>query len=190
MSPMQTGNGGEQGRDDGLSAHELGGRPAARLWVYRLLGERPRLWARFLHHYERLRRLPRRARRRLAGGLAGAALLLALSQAPIGAATINVVAGEVEVIDNNKCSLIEAIENADNTTNGQPHNDCAAGNPNGQDTINLPANATFTLSNSVGTYFDSNTGLPRIDTRITIEGNGSTIRRSNYAFWPSARTAT
>lgn len=163
-------------------SHRAGGQAAARLWFYRLMRERPKVWALFLRNYERLRRLPRRARRRLAGGLAGVALLLALSQAPVGAANINVVAGEVEVIDNNKCSLIEAIENADDTTNGQPHNDCVAGNPNGPDTINLPTNATFSLTNSVATYFGSATGLPRIDTSITIQGNGATIRRSNNAF--------
>jgi len=76
-----------------------------------------------------------------------AALLagLALGLGPVvHAATINVVAGLVIVTADGQCSLIEAIENANDTTTGQPHTDCAAGNPGGADTIVLPTGETYT----------------------------------------------
>ena len=112
---------------------------------------------RFAVYYQRLsglsRGMRRRLRRKLAVTVTGAALLLALSggatwaQPEAPEATITVVNGQVAVNANGKCSLIEAIQNADSKTNGQPNNDCAAGNPSGADTINLPANGLFTLNN-------------------------------------------
>jgi predicted outer membrane repeat protein len=135
--------------------------------------------------YGRLQRLPRHTRRQLeckfAFGLAGAALMLALSRAPVHGAAINVANGEVAIAANGICSLVEAIENADDTSNGQPHLDCAAGNPNGQDRINLPDNGAFYLKATYGNYFGSDTGLPQMDTRIIVEGHGSTIARDPYA---------
>ena len=96
-------------------------------------------------------------------------------------ATITVVNGQVAVNANGQCSLIEAIQNADSKTNGHPNNDCATGNPNGADTINLPANGLFTLNNVH--HFDDigDIGLPWISTTVTINGNGSTIQRNSTA---------
>jgi hypothetical protein len=75
--------------------------------------------------------------------LAGAALMLALSGTALAAIraepenAITVASGEVDVVDNGWCSLIEAIQNANNKDTGRPNDDCAAGNPGGADTINL-----------------------------------------------------
>lgn len=157
----------------------------------------------------------RRLRHKLAVTVAGAALLLALSgpvvaaqpppvdasytivtadpetgvaiAAPAAAeATITVVNGEVRVLANGKCSLIEAIQNANNGNTGQPNADCAAGNPSGADTIVLPAGGSFVLTAIHNSVFGA-TGLPTIKTAITIEGNGATIARSGAAGTPVFR---
>ena len=146
---------------------------------------------RFAVYYQRLsglsRGMRRRLRRKLAVTVTGAALLLALSggatwaQPEAPEATITVVNGQVAVNANGKCSLIEAIQNADSKTNGQPNNDCAAGNPSGADTINLPANGLFTLNNVQVSDVIGDIGLPWISTAMTINGNGSTIQRNSNA---------
>ncbi len=154
---------------------------AEKPWLASVLLEHgERILRRFVHFYQRLRALPRRARRhiqrKLALGLGAAALLLALSsiQAPLAYGnSINVAAGVVDDTDA-QCSLIEAIENANDTTDGLVHDDCAAGDPAGADTINLPAGSTFTLNDTTG-------ALPAITTNITIEGNGATIERDSGA---------
>src|SRR5215211_7166713 len=89
----------------------------------------PDLLPRFAAHYQQLKALRRRVRRSLQRqwkrSLAGVALLIALGQAPLLAATINV---------GGTCSLIKAIiaANKDTTVNG-----CTAGS--GADTIVLPS---------------------------------------------------
>ncbi len=153
--------------------------PHGRFLATILLRPQSKLWSRFLTRYAHLRALPRGWQRRLgrkaAVSLAGAALLLALGRAPAAhAATITVVNGEVEINDNNRCSLIEAIINANN--GAATYNDCKPGGA-GADTIKLPANGVFTLTAAHGYYNGSNTGLPQITSDITIQGNGSTIRR-------------
>jgi len=107
--------------------------------------------------------------------LAGGALGLS---PVVHAATINVVAGLVIVAVDDQCSLIEAIENANNTTTGQPHTDCTAGNPGGADTIVLPTGGTYTLT-VVNNATDGPNGLPSITSEITINGDGATIERSS-----------
>ena len=99
------------------------------------LAHDPRLAARLAWSYDRLRALPRRRRRlmrRLRLSLAAAALLLALAPGPTGLATsvrastvtgMVVADGAVEALDNYVCSLIEAIDNANDTITGQPY-DC------------------------------------------------------------------
>jgi predicted outer membrane repeat protein len=144
-------------------------------WLVNILVRRERPFlGRLISAHRRLLRLPRRMRRllqrRLAVTLSGFALLLALSHAPARAETIHVQDGEVAIAANARCSLIEAVANATDTETGQPHTDCAAGDPGGADTISLPGNGTFTLT---GPYFD--TGLPLIDSVVTIEGHGSSI---------------
>ena len=159
-----------------------GERPARpNAWLAGLLLSRPRVRDRFLWFYDRLRSLPRGARRRLAHkaaiGLAGAALMLALTGAPAYAANISVVNGEVNINDNDKCSLREAIINANN--NAATHNDCAAGS-GAADTITLPNNGNFVVNTSFVDFYGP-TGLPLIDSRVIIVGNNSTISRPNTA---------
>lgn len=150
-----------------------------------LIRRRPRLDARLLDAYRQLWRLPRWMRRqltrRLALPLAGVALTLALSRAPASAATITVANGAVGISADATCSLIEAIENANDTTTGQPHSDCAAGDPAGADTIQLPTNGSFTLTSQFSYTNFAYNGLPIITSEITIEGNSSTIARSGAA---------
>lgn len=140
--------------------------------------------ARFARNYEEMMARPRNWRRRLqrraAVTVAGAALLLAMAGFGVLAqprSTITVVNGEVNVANNDKCSLIEAIENANDTNDGQPRDDCAAGDPNGADIIVLPTGGAFSVNKSVDYYYGY-TGLPVITSTITVEGNGSTINRT------------
>lgn len=151
------------------------------------------LFPRFAACYAQLRALPRGARRafqrqlsrsrqltmvppewqqKLAGTLAGAALLLALGQGPVQAATITVNTNIPGVNADGLCSLNEAILNAN--ANAQVSPDCPAGS--GADMIVLPT-GTQTLTSAYTNYFGP-TGLPVITSQITIEGNGATISRS------------
>ncbi|MBP6786321.1 MAG: hypothetical protein KA170_01930 [Candidatus Promineofilum sp.] len=141
--------------------------------LYASLASRPRGWR-------------RRFQRKLAVTTTGAAMLLALAGLGAGAQyatraapanVITVVNGEVNATKNSKCSLIEAIENANNTSNGQSHVDCATGNPSGADTIQLPAGGAFTVTKSVNDYYGYS-GLPLVTSTVTVEGNGSTITRT------------
>lgn len=140
------------------------------------------LYVRFRHFYSQLSVLPRwirrRLKRKLAITVAGAALMLALSRLPAQANSIMVVDGEVAINANGLCSLVEAIENANDIITGQPHTDCAAGDPSGIDTIYLPSDGQFVL---MDTYGSSVSGLPDIASPLTIEGKGSTINRDSSA---------
>ena len=142
------------------------------------------LFAHFAAAYDELRRLPRGARRalqrqlarsapswkaKLATSLAGAALLIALSQAA-NAATITVNTLVPKIAADGKCSLIEAIINANN--NAATHADCAAGS--GADVIQLPALGTIKVTKSFANYHGRN-GLPPITGDVTISGNGAKI---------------
>lgn len=156
-------------------------------WLSTYLYRRNPVWlARYLAFRRRIKQLARSQRRwllrRAAVSLGGAALLLALGSALASpTATISVAAGEVEINDNDKCSLIEAIHNANDTVDGRPYDDCKAGDPDGADTIRLPNDATFTLSNGFVEVYDSDTGLPLISSDITIDGSGSIIEREETA---------
>ena len=130
------------------------------------------LFPRFSDYYGRLHALPRRWRRgigrRLRQSLAGVALLLALGHGAAFAATINV--------DGAVCTLADAITaaNTDTATGG-----CPAGS--GPDTLVLPAGSTTTLTtvnNNLYGVGGGPNGLPVISTKVTIEGKGSTIKRS------------
>ncbi|MDA0243866.1 MAG: hypothetical protein OT477_10660 [Chloroflexi bacterium] len=137
-----------------------------------LLHQSPHLFTRFADYYRQLLAAPRKVRRQLGAGLATAALLLALSSSPAHAATITVTPNSSGIANNGRCSLVEAIINANN--NAATHTDCAAGS--GADTIVLAGN-TYTYTATFGTY----TALPDITTNITIEANGATILRDNSA---------
>src|SRR5258705_5579716 len=146
----------------------------------------------FAARYAELRALPRGARRavqrrlasartfnafsperrkKLAGTLAGAALLLALGQSAAHAATItvNTRVPKIKSVDG-LCSLIEAIVNAND--DAATHPDCAAGS--GADTIELPAAGTLTVTSTYA-HYNGATGLPTIASEITIDGNGARL---------------
>ena len=135
-----------------------------------LLQRRQELLPRFAAYYTQLRALPRRVRRALQRkwkqSLAGVALMLALGQEPVLAATINVSGG---------CSLVNAITaaNTDTATGGCPKG-------SGADTIRLPVGSTQTLT-TVNNSTYGPTGLPVISSAITIEGKNSTIQRESSA---------
>jgi hypothetical protein len=156
-------------------------------------------WQRFALTYHHLAAMPRRWRRQLrrkaAVGLGSAALVLALAGPMVAAsalepvapdATIVVVNGEVANVNNNKCGLIEAIINARTTNANAMRPDCANGNVNGPDTISLPTNGTFVLTAAHNEQFGP-TGLPVITSAVTVEGHGSTIRRSSVSGTPQFR---
>ena len=96
----------------------------------------------------------------LAAGLTGGAQ----------AADIFVADGEVTTNDNGLCSIVEAINNANNDDQSGSA-DCVAGS--GQDRILLPVNSTFTIS----TADASGRALPAITDELTIRGNTATITR-------------
>jgi len=149
----------------------------------RLLGEQGApLYLRFRAAYQRLLQLRpgqlRRLQRKLGVGLAGAALLLALSgspglSAPNGAMTVT--NGTSTVANSDGCSLPEAIINA-NANDQSGSTDCAAGS--GADTITLVTDVTLTAVHN-STY--GATGLPVVSSEITIEGAGHTISRDGAA---------
>ena len=149
---------------------------SARGWWAALLWRRPRLLARLASLAAR-----RGPRRRAAAAMVGAALLLSGLSAPgRSAGPIQVVDGRVEVAADGQCSLIEAIDNANDAVDGRPHADCAPGDPAGPDTVVLPAGGRFTLGAPLNQSYGQ-TGLPLIGTAVTIEGNGATIRRDTSA---------
>ena len=159
------------------------------------LAQSAEIFPRFAACYARLRALPRGARRalqrqlarsgeltavppewrrKLAASLAGAALLLALAQGAQAAKTkvktISVTTNNPAVIPGDKkCSLIEAIQNAND--HAQTNVDCAAG-VNGPNTITLSKNSTHTLTSA---YYYGYSGLPDITSQITISGTGARI---------------
>lgn len=96
-------------------------------------------------------------------------------------ATIAVVDGEVAVADNGLCSLIEAIHNANDTTDGALYADCAAGDPAGGDVLLLPPAGEFILTAADNETYGP-TGLPVITSEVTISGSYiSVIRRDESA---------
>jgi hypothetical protein len=134
------------------------------------------LWPRFAGYYRGLARLPRKARRTLPlwrRSLGSLALLCALASVPAMAATINVGV--------NGCTLVDAITAANSSvaTGGCPAGSepFPASGVSGADTIVLPTRSTQTLTSVV----INNTGMPLVTSIITINGNGSTIRRDPAA---------
>ena len=122
------------------------------------------------------RRAGRALQKQLARSVAGAALLLALAHGVGQAATITVTTN-IPAINgaDGKCSLIEAIANAND--HAATHSDCAPGS--GSDTIVLPR--TIVALGAVDNATYGATGLPVITSQITIEGNGAKITRKGAA---------
>lgn len=187
--------------DGKLNNGDRGNTAAAREWLAGLMLQRDtKVVSRFVFYYRELARRPRQWRRMLQRKLAvtvtGAALLLALAGGSAGTTAlaepaapdtkIYVAYGEVAIVDNGTCSLIEAIINARATRAGQLHDDCAAGNLSGPDTVMLPPNGLFVLTEPHNDQFGP-TGLPVITDDMTIEGNGATIRRSTTSGTPEFR---
>ncbi|MFZ1475554.1 MAG: CSLREA domain-containing protein, partial [Anaerolineae bacterium] len=100
-------------------------------------------------------------------------------------ATITVTTTAYEQNTNGQCSLREAIINAnDDSQSGST--DCTAGS--GADVIELASSANYildTIDNSANNR--GGNGLPVITSQITINGNGSTIKRSSDANTPAFR---
>ncbi|HEY1371581.1 MAG TPA: hypothetical protein VGH50_03865 [Candidatus Binatia bacterium] len=111
-----------------------------------------------------LAQIPAEWQRRLAYSIAGAALLLVLSEAPLRAATINVGPG---------CTLSDAILSANRDTS---YGSCTAG-ASGPDTIVIPAKSKIVLTSILSIDYGT-AGLPTVTTPITITGNGASISRS------------
>lgn len=97
-------------------------------------------------------------------------ILAAWAMTPAHAATIFVAPGVAEGTTDGQCSLVEAIQNANNDAATNP--DCIAGDQ--EDEIRLAANSIYTLTAS--NFGDS--GTPVITSDITFSGGGSTITRS------------
>jgi hypothetical protein len=74
------------------------------------------------------------------------------------------------------CTLVDAITsaNSNESTGGCPAG--SAPGDDGADTIVLPTNSVQTLT-AVNSNFNGPNGLPVITSEITIQGNGSIIRR-------------
>ena len=120
------------------------------------------LSAPFAYCYEYLRATPGKA----LIGIVTTIFLFALigSPPPAHAATI--------IVDGD-CTLVLAIENANDTTDGQPNSECASGDPSGADTIVLTA-SNYSYTTASGT----NAALPNISSEIIIEGSGATLERA------------
>ncbi len=124
---------------------------------------------RFKAFYERLSALPARRRlaigRRFSLGLAGAALLLAMSggRFALPAAHADPAATAAEItVDGTTCRLEDAIVAANNNSN---YNGCDLSASSGADILNLTADVSYTL--------------PEITSAITINANGHTITGSS-----------
>lgn len=167
---------------DGL----LAGGSRSRLWLATWLWRRPDIPARLIQVRKRLRDLSVARRNRLvraAGAtLAGVALLLAMGGGgwgppEVSAAAITVESGIVAVANDGKCSLVEAIINANSDNRVfTGAGECIAGS--GADTITLPG-STFSLLSAYGGFaYYSDNGLPPITSDITIQGGGATIERA------------
>jgi hypothetical protein len=92
------------------------------------------------------------------------------------AATITVDTVNPNPVPDGWCSLIEAIENAND--DAAVHADCPAGA--GADVIELGLGLTYTLD-AVHNTTDGPNGLPVISSGITINGSGSTVERDDLA---------
>lgn len=108
-------------------------------------------------------------------------LIVSSGAASAYSATITVAPGEVvEAAGNGKCSLKEAIRNAESNSDTSG-GDCAAGS--GSDVIELAAGSTYTLSSAMADVAGTvNVGLPEIRSNITINGNGAIIQRDPALF--------
>jgi predicted outer membrane repeat protein len=93
-----------------------------------------------------------------------------------GSGAINVADGETLVAMNGKCSLREAIDNANDTKSGKIHSDCKSGDPAGMDVVILKSESLYNFVDAP--YEESGfNALPILTSEIIIEGNDATITR-------------
>ena len=115
--------------------------------------------------------------RQWGSAVVGATLALTLQTAPLWATTIPVTTSDPAIqAGDNKCSLSEALINANND-NQSGATDCPAGN--GADTLVL-AGGRYTIS-ALHNNTDGPNGLPSITSMIVISGNGATLERAGTA---------
>ena len=98
-------------------------------------------------------------------------LWVAFTTTPVAAADLTVMSPTAYVAADGLCSLVEAIDNANN--DATTHADCPAGS--GADTITLAV--PVTLDGTATFDLNGATGLPPITSPITIEGHGRSISR-------------
>ena len=102
-------------------------------------------------------------------------ILIITTNMIVFAVDISVTDSSPYVNVNGRCSLVEAIDNAND--DAPTHPDCPAGS--GADVITLNRHITLTGATTFG--FDGPTGLPSITSDITIIGNGRRIQRDTSA---------
>jgi len=118
------------------------------------------------------------SRGRLFSCILSALIILFTGVTPIHAATINVAADALDILDglNGVCSLREAITNINNA--GPTYGDCDETNTGGDygtdDTINLPAGLYTNALPGVNEWFNA-TGDLDIYTSVTISGAGANV---------------
>lgn len=88
-------------------------------------------------------------------------------------ATIRVNTTDPALVQDGRCSLIEAIENAN--SDAATNSDCPAGS--GADVIELATASTYLLDR-VHNSWEGPNGLPVVTSEILVAGHGSTIRRA------------
>ena len=113
-----------------------------------------------------------RLQNKLAIGVMALGLALSVDTTSAAGIWVNTLTPYTNPADG-KCSLIEAIENAN--ADSKVHSDCQKGN--GADTIHLWRKNTYTLEKVHNTTSTGSNGLPAITSPVTINGKGATIER-------------
>ncbi len=98
-----------------------------------------------------------------------------------GSTTINVSDGAVAIAADGTCSLLEAIENAQDTVSGSVHADCTAGDPAAEDTIELASNGLY--------MFDADSAEFPITGNVAIIGNAATLDHGTAGFFDLATSS-
>lgn len=122
-------------------------------------------------------------------GLIPVFLTATLSLVPfrLAAAAEITVDGAAVIADagDGRCSLVEALENANDERDGRPHADCPAGDPAGADQVTLQPGGEYIIGPDNG-FFEHVVGfnrffsaLPPITGSVIVNGNGATVRRTN-----------
>ena len=96
-------------------------------------------------------------------------------------ATIYVADGAVAVAADGVCSLLEALDNAQNTSTGLAHADCTAGDPAAEDFVELATNGNY--------LFDATSAETLITGDVSIIGNDATLDHLSAGFFDLASTS-